>query len=89
MREFVLGEGYSSLSAVWRAIFPETHEAESLANRLITPLSMAKVFHGLNSPAFPTKDWRSNPFWARYVDYSFEEVYAVCQAVLSGARPRG
>jgi hypothetical protein len=47
-----------------------------------TSLSVARVFHGLGSPAFPVRQWRQHPLWRRYDGVAFEKLARVADRVL-------
>ncbi len=35
---------------------------------------VARVFHGLSSPAFPAMEWARNSFWGRYKEFDFNKL---------------
>jgi hypothetical protein len=39
-------------------------------------LQVARICHGLGSPGYPSKDWRSHPLWGAHCYYPFE---SLCQ----------
>lgn len=36
--------------------------------------AIARVFHGLSSPAFSVTDWISNKFWGRHKEVDFNDL---------------
>ena len=40
---------------------------------------MSRILHGLNSPAFPAKEWRKCGFWERYTEVDFATVLRVAK----------
>jgi ATP-dependent DNA helicase Q4 len=36
--------------------------------------AVARVFHGLNSPAYPAYEWYKNEVWGKFAGYDFEEL---------------
>lgn len=43
---------------------------------------VARVLHGLSSPAFPARDWERHPFWRRHHEIDFDELLALAQLEL-------
>lgn len=39
-----------------------------------TPRSVARVFHGLHSPAFPSSGWKKTSYWGEYFRVEFDTV---------------
>ena len=48
-------------------------------------LALARILHGLHSPAFPREQWSRCGFWGRYADVDFDAVLEVAEAEASGA----
>jgi len=40
---------------------------------------VARIMHGLASPAFPASHWRSTPFWSHHKDIPFEKVLQIAE----------
>ncbi|KZV40014.1 ATP-dependent DNA helicase Q-like 5-like [Dorcoceras hygrometricum] len=47
-----------------------------------TPRAIARIFHGLSSPAFPSATWSRTHFWGRYAEMDFEVVMEAAKAEL-------
>lgn len=47
-----------------------------------TPRAVARIMHGISSPAFPSATWSKNHFWGRYVAVDFPLVMDVAKAEL-------
>ncbi|XP_062225987.1 ATP-dependent DNA helicase Q-like 5 [Phragmites australis] len=47
-----------------------------------TPRAVARIMHGLSSPAFPSATWSKNHFWGRYVEVDFPLVMEAAKAEL-------
>ncbi|KAH6797784.1 DEAD/DEAH box RNA helicase family protein [Perilla frutescens var. hirtella] len=47
---------------------------QSNAQAKFTPRAIARVFHGLGSPAFPSATWSRTHFWGRYANVDFRAV---------------
>ncbi|TMW69508.1 hypothetical protein Poli38472_001664 [Pythium oligandrum] len=45
--------------------------------------SVARVFHGLASPCFPSKQWRETIFWKKYTHVAFEQLVVIAEKALS------
>eukprot|EP00966_Prymnesium_polylepis_P136093 3144796-Prymnesium_polylepis.1 len=54
----------------------------------LTGRAVARVLHGLPSPAFPWKEWHAERRWGTCRDVDFEELRAVAEEVLETARRR-
>ncbi|KAL4139655.1 hypothetical protein PRIC2_003150 [Phytophthora ramorum] len=59
----------------------EAEEDKSEDNKW-TSYAVAKVFHGLTTPQFPTKQWRDHVSWRRYADVPFERIVQIAHKVL-------
>eukprot|EP00271_Cylindrocystis_brebissonii_P022403 TRINITY_DN8616_c0_g1_i1.p1 TRINITY_DN8616_c0_g1~~TRINITY_DN8616_c0_g1_i1.p1 ORF type:complete len:420 (-),score=74.45 TRINITY_DN8616_c0_g1_i1:573-1799(-) len=46
----------------------------------LTGRAVARIFHGLWSPAFPYAAWAKTPFWGRHMDVDFHEVRKIAVA---------
>ena len=55
---------------------PEPREQEPEAGAR----AVARILHGLGSPAFPAKQWSSNAFWGRYTTTDFAAVLRAARA---------
>ena len=51
-----------------------------------TGRTVARIFHGINSPAFPTSFWKESEYWKRYARYNFDQVLALCNRVAVTSR---
>ncbi|KAG0526365.1 hypothetical protein BDA96_06G139900 [Sorghum bicolor] len=47
-----------------------------------TPRAVARIMHGISSPAFPSATWSKNHFWGRYVEVDFPVVMEAAKAEL-------
>ncbi|XP_073036687.1 ATP-dependent DNA helicase Q-like 5 [Primulina eburnea] len=47
-----------------------------------TPRAIARIFHGLSSPAFPSATWSRTHFWGRYAQIDFKVVMEAAKAEL-------
>ncbi|RLN87426.1 hypothetical protein BBJ28_00018694 [Nothophytophthora sp. Chile5] len=47
-----------------------------------TSYAVAKVFHGLTTPRFPTRKWRDHVCWRKYMDVAFERLIQIANKVL-------
>ncbi|GAQ80266.1 Helicase conserved C-terminal domain containing protein [Klebsormidium nitens] len=52
----------------------------------LTGRAVARIFHGLWSPAFPYQDWCKNHFWGRYADVNFHDIRRIATAALVEAK---
>lgn len=48
--------------------------------------ALARVLHGLSSPAFPADRWTKSGVWGRYAAVDFSAVHLACQAVLDAKK---
>uniref|UniRef100_A0A0E0DFF0 DNA 3'-5' helicase n=1 Tax=Oryza meridionalis TaxID=40149 RepID=A0A0E0DFF0_9ORYZ len=48
-----------------------------------TPRAVARIMHGISSPAFPSATWSKNHFWGRYVEVDFPLVMEAAKAELA------
>ncbi|KAL3835665.1 hypothetical protein ACJIZ3_010401 [Penstemon smallii] len=47
-----------------------------------TPRAIARILHGLASPAFPSATWSRTHFWGRYVNMDFKTIMEAAKAEL-------
>ncbi|GKB23445.1 hypothetical protein Tco_0862846 [Tanacetum coccineum] len=47
-----------------------------------TPRAIARIMHGLASPAFPSSTWSKTHFWGRYIQTNFDVIMEAAQAEL-------
>ncbi|XP_047957839.1 ATP-dependent DNA helicase Q-like 5 isoform X3 [Salvia hispanica] len=47
---------------------------QSNAQAKFTPRAIARIFHGLGSPAFPSAIWSRTHFWGRYANVEFRAI---------------
>ncbi|KAL3649864.1 hypothetical protein CASFOL_006267 [Castilleja foliolosa] len=47
---------------------------QSNAQMKFTPRAVARILHGLSSPAFPSATWSRTHFWGRYVHIDFKAI---------------
>ena len=52
----------------------------------LTSRALARVLHGLASPAHPSHKWTKSGLWGRYAAVDFSAVHAACQQVLDSKR---
>eukprot|EP00899_Mesostigma_viride_P022244 jgi/Mesvir1/3203/Mv16353-RA.1 len=50
------------------------HCAADRTLKKLTGRAVARILQGLDSPAFPSKLWRKNPFWERHINCDFHAV---------------
>ncbi|PIN26121.1 ATP-dependent DNA helicase [Handroanthus impetiginosus] len=55
---------------------------QSNAHAKFTPRAVARIMHGLASPAFPSATWSRTHFWGRYVNVDFRAVMEAAKAEL-------
>jgi hypothetical protein len=55
----------------------------------LTGRAAARVMHGLQSPAFPWKEWHGHSCWGQHADTDFDAVRALaCEAIETARRRR-
>jgi hypothetical protein len=54
----------------------------------LTGRAVARIFHRLPSPSFPTKDWEKNRFWGMHREVDFEVLRRVADEHIETARRR-
>ncbi|GAB2214356.1 hypothetical protein Droror1_Dr00018699 [Drosera rotundifolia] len=47
-----------------------------------TPRAVARIMHGIGSPAYPSATWSKSHFWGRYTQMDFKEVMEAAKAEL-------
>ncbi|KAL9263022.1 ATP-dependent DNA helicase Q-like 5-like protein [Drosera capensis] len=47
-----------------------------------TPRAIARIMHGIGSPAYPSATWSKSHFWGRYTQMDFKEVMEAAKAEL-------
>ena len=52
----------------------------------LTARALARVLHGLTSPAFPADVWNKSGLWGRHAAVDFAAVHAACRRVLDARR---
>ncbi|ERN13658.1 ATP-dependent DNA helicase Q-like 5 isoform X1 [Amborella trichopoda] len=55
---------------------------QSNSHAKFTPRSVARILHGISSPAFPLATWSKNHFWGRYSEIDFIAVKEAAAAEL-------
>ncbi|XP_073059214.1 ATP-dependent DNA helicase Q-like 5 [Primulina eburnea] len=55
---------------------------QSNSQTKFTPRAIARIFHGLSSPAFPSATWSRTHFWGRYAQMDFKIVMEAAKAEL-------
>lgn len=55
---------------------------KSNSHAKFTPRAMARIMHGLGSPAFPSATWSKCHFWGRYMHIDFEEIMKAAEEEL-------
>lgn len=66
-----------------------TDKEEEDARLPWTSLSVARVFHGLGSPAFPVRQWREHPLWRKYDAVAFEKLARIADRVVREGGDQG
>ena len=46
---------------------------------MLTGRVIARILHGVASPAFPTKQWSKCGFWQQYTNVDFAQITALAQ----------
>jgi hypothetical protein len=49
---------------------------------------VARIFHGITSPAYPTRDWSRCREWGAYTAHAFQDVMRVAGIILARRRQR-
>ncbi len=49
----------------------------------LTGRAVARIMHGMASPAFPADQWSKCGFWCRYTDMDFGAVQRLAERVMS------
>jgi ATP-dependent DNA helicase Q4 len=57
--------------------------------RPLTARAIARVMHGVASPAYPADQWSKCGFWGRYADVDFGVVQRTAERVLSAVTELG
>jgi hypothetical protein len=47
-----------------------------------TGRAVARIFHGISSPAFPAYDWHRTPQWGAYVGFAFQDLMRLANIIL-------
>ncbi|GAY44041.1 hypothetical protein CUMW_079220 [Citrus unshiu] len=55
---------------------------QSNLNAKFTPRAVARILHGIASPAYPSTIWSKTHFWGRYVQINFQVVMEAAKAEL-------
>ncbi|CAI9093261.1 OLC1v1028725C2 [Oldenlandia corymbosa var. corymbosa] len=71
-----MGEHSRFLSADIK-VFLQSHSQAKF-----TPRAVARIMHGIGSPAFPSATWSKTHFWGRYMETDFKVVMEAAQAEL-------
>ena len=50
--------------------------------------AVARILHGISSPAFPTFEWKSCPGWGRHKEVSFRDLMDLADGVIAKQRAR-
>ncbi|MCO5603070.1 hypothetical protein L7F22_057214 [Adiantum nelumboides] len=58
-------------------VFLQNNSTSSFTSRAI-----ARIFHGIRSPAFPSNLWSQNHFWGRYKDTDFNTIKEAVSQIL-------
>ncbi len=53
-----------------------------IQGRRITGVAIARIFHGLSCPAYPSDQWRKCGFWGRYTAWDFRAIAAAAEQEL-------
>ncbi|KAB2045776.1 hypothetical protein ES319_D01G184900v1 [Gossypium barbadense] len=55
---------------------------QSNSNVKFTPRAIARIMHGIGSPAYPSSTWSRTHFWGRYIQIDFKAVMNAAKAEL-------
>ena len=50
---------------------------------MMTRRAVARIFHGIGSPAFPVSSWRRCPQWGHNAEADFRHIMALARKVYS------
>lgn len=53
---------------------------QSNTNAKFTPRAIARIMHGIASPAFPSSTWSKTHFWGRYMETNFNAIMEAAKA---------
>ena len=56
---------------------------------MMSARAVARILHGLNSPAFPSKEWARHHTWKRHNDVDFSVILAKAEEAIASARGIG
>ena len=56
---------------------------------MMSARAVARILHGLNSPAFPSKEWARHHTWKRHNDVDFSVILARAEEAIASARGIG
>ena len=73
----VYGKEYKWIRADVLSLINNDFEGKSVSSS-----SVAKIFHGIPSPNFTTKEWKTHPCWARYSSIPFETLSSMISSIL-------
>ena len=76
----LLGDGAAKLA------YDDDDANQDMFAMICTGRTLARIFHGINSPAFPAQFWSTSSHWKRYADYNFDHVLALCNRVAKKAK---
>lgn len=48
--------------------------------------AVARIFHGIGSPRYPSLEWCRNPYWNKHGSYEFNELVALAGSVIRSYR---
>lgn len=60
-------------------------DTRSKRDNLLTGRAVARILHGLHSPAFPIKIWGRNRLWGRYDAIPFERIREISDDVIAAS----
>ncbi|KAK1425916.1 hypothetical protein QVD17_21279 [Tagetes erecta] len=55
---------------------------QSNSHAKFTPRAIARIMHGIASPAFPSSTWSKTHFWGRYIQTNFDVIMEAAKAEL-------
>ena len=58
----------------------------SAASRSLSGRAVARIFHRMASPAFPSKAWKSNRYWGKHPNVDFEVLRQMAGETLETVR---
>uniref|UniRef100_K3XAL6 DNA 3'-5' helicase n=1 Tax=Globisporangium ultimum (strain ATCC 200006 / CBS 805.95 / DAOM BR144) TaxID=431595 RepID=K3XAL6_GLOUD len=79
--EYERSNGYKDKDDQKKQLAKKEREQE-MAKTQWTCYNVAKIFHGIVSPCFPSAKWRDHVCWKRYESFAFENLVKIADKVL-------